>query len=237
MPDYLNGKASPKLTRQEATRLWRQMRRGNQEARDTLLLSVLPLIVKESLRYRGVWCEADDIIQVGILGALKALDKWTPRRGALTTFITPSVRHACYNYLTSCCYSAVRLPTYARMLTVQAAKYGTEAVEASLSPVTVKTFRKAMQAASVGRIEDLKGTYREPFRLHEREFPSDVQAVVEALEILPKRERHVVELYYGIGCQRKTLEQVGKTIGVTRERVRQILAKAYRRIRSKLRVA
>ena len=59
--------------------------------------------------------------------------------------------------------------------------------------------------------------------------------IERALSTLTERERNIVKYFFGIGCQEKTLEEIGETFNLTRERVRQIKEKAIRRLRNSTR--
>ncbi len=241
---------------QEAERL-RQMSRQGREARDYLIRANTRLVVSIAKKYRGLGLSFLDLIQAGNLGLIKAADKYDYRRGTrFSTLATWWIRQAVTRSVGRH-GRTIRLPIHTgaqlrkvrRLEQLLAQSLGrdptAEEIADSLgtvSPARVRwMLRVARRPLSLERpigedgddelgslIEDT--TSPSPTETTERELLRDEMA--RMLEGLPPREVHALRMRFGLdGGRPLTLKEMGDRMGVTRERARQIVVKALRRLR------
>ena len=241
---------------EEAERLQQASRRGS-EARDYLIRANTRLVVSIVKKYRGLGLPFLDLVQVGNLGLIKAADKYDYRRGTrFSTLATWWIRQAVMRSLGQH-GRTIRLPIYvaARLRKLRRAQQSLaqslgrdptpEEIAGSLgtvSPARVRwMLRVARRPLSLERpigedgddelgslIEDTTSLL--PAATTERELLRDEMA--RMLEGLPPREVRAVRMRFGLdGGRPLSLKEMGDRMGVTRERARQIVVKALRRLR------
>ena len=247
---------TPLLTPDEEQELARRVSEGDEDAIVRMADSNLLLVVSIAKHYRDRGLPLQDLIQEGNLGLLKAIEKFDYTRGyKFSTYATWWIRQAISRSIADNART-IRVPVHmvetinrirreSRQLQQELGREATETELAEASGLTVEKLREVLKITPdpvsldtpVGEDEDsplssfiTAGTQAEPEKATEAALLKE--QVRQLLGTLDERERRVLELRYGIGGDRaRTLEEVGKEFGVTRERIRQIEAKALRKLR------
>ena len=242
------------LTAAQEVALAKRIERGDADAKAQMIQSNLRLVVSIAKNYRNQGLPFLDLIQEGTLGLIRAVEKFDWRRGfKFSTYATWWIRQAVARALADK-GRTIRMPVHIveRMQKINRAErslwtqLGREptleeiADEASLTPQQIVEVRAAARAstsldAPVGDQDDaVFGDFvagDEPLPEETVEVRMRRQALRSALASLPEREREVVTLRYGIdGREPRTLEEIGRCLGLTRERVRQIELESLRRL-------
>ena len=242
------------LTAAQEVELAKRIERGDAEAKQLMIQSNLRLVVSIAKNYRNQGLPFLDLIQEGTLGLIRAVEKFDWRRGfKFSTYATWWIRQAVARALADKART-IRMPVHIveRMQKMNRAErtlwtqLGREpsldeiADEASLTLQQVLEVRVAARAstsldAPVGDSEDaVLGDFvagDEPLPEERVELNLRSEALHHALLELPAREREVLTLRYGLdGTEPKTLEEIGRKLGLTRERVRQIELDSLRRL-------
>ena len=246
----------PLLTAEEEVELAIRIEHGDEAAKDRLNEANLRLVVSIAKRYVGKGMQFLDLIQEGNLGLLKAVEKFDYRKGyKFSTYATWWIRQAITRAIADQART-IRIPVHmvetihklgrvSRQLSQELGKDPTPEQIAQEMNMPVDKVREIMKISQdpvsletpVGEEEDSHiGDFIPD---DDAPAPSESAAAIllreqlmEVLETLTPREQKVLRLRFGLddGCQR-TLEEVGKEFHVTRERIRQIEAKALRKLR------
>jgi RNA polymerase primary sigma factor len=244
----------PLLTAPQEVELAKRIERGDPQAKATMIQSNLRLVVSIAKNYRNQGLPFLDLIQEGTLGLIRAVEKFDWRRGfKFSTYATWWIRQAVARALADK-GRTIRMPVHIvermqkmgraeRSLWTQLGREPTleeVADEASLTLQQVLEVRAAARAstsldAPIGDSEDaVFGDFvagDDPLPEETVELGLRSEALRAALLSLPEREREVLTMRYGLdGAEPRTLEQIGRSLGLTRERVRQIELDSLRRL-------
>jgi RNA polymerase primary sigma factor len=251
----------PLLTAAEEVALAKRVERGDAEAKERMINSNLRLVISIAKRYQRKDLPLLDLVQEGVIGLNRAVEKFDWRKGfKFSTYATWWIRQACQRAISNQS-ATIRIPTHVNERRVKLARAETRleatlgrkptreelAEEAELELVHVEEALDAVQAnvslnRPVGSEDD--GELGDLFGDEAAVSPEDEavdsvrrREVRRAIASLPERQRRIVELRFGIGGEPQALEAIGKELGITRERVRQLEAEALAKLQDELAAA
>jgi RNA polymerase primary sigma factor len=245
----------PLLTATEEVELSKRIERGDTEAFERMLASNLRLVVSIAKRYQGHGLPLLDLIQEGVIGLHRAIEKFDWRKGfKFSTYATWWIRQAVQRGVANKART-IRIPIHVAELERKMVRAERD-LAAKLGRVPTDAEIADAARIETDQMQDLRDLTRTVTSLDapvgdegetalgdivaadptepsdELELKLDEQAIRSALAELPERERHVIELRYGLSDdgEPRSLADVGRSLGLSRQRVAQIEADALERL-------
>jgi len=248
----------PLLTAAEEVELAKRIESGDRAAKERMINSNLRLVVHVARRFMGQGVPLGDLIQEGVIGLNRAVEKFDWRKGfKFSTYATWWIRQACQRAVANQA-KTIRIPVHVdeRRRKLARARQRFEVAEGR-EPTLEELARAAEMEPhhaqeAIDAVEATVSLNRPVGDDPDSELgdlladPDVVDAVEEAgrslrdagirraVAALPERERRVVELRFGFDGESLTLEAIGRELGLTRERVRQLEKSAFAKLAGRL---
>lgn len=246
----------PLLTAEQEVELSKRILEGDKAARDTMVESNLRLVVSIAKKYHQSSMPITDLIQEGSIGLMKAIEKFDYTRGyKFSTYATWWIKQSISRAISDQA-KIIRIPVHMSE-TINKMNRAKARLSSELNrEPTVDEIAKEM-GYSPDKVRDIIEFSKDPVSLEtpvgdegesnlgdfvvddKQESASDIlmkellhDKILEAMETLPPREQRILKMRFGFDVDRiYTLEEIGKEFGITRERIRQIEAKALKKLK------
>ena len=249
----------PLLTADEEIALARRIREGDDAARDQMIRANLRFVIKIARDYEHLGLPLLDLINEGNIGLMRAVDRFDPDKGAkLSTYCVWWIRQSIRRALASQ-GKTIRLPLHTTEQIYHLRKaalklrelFGREATDAELAEELGLSVRRVAELSDAGHrpasldaalgdedTSSLADVVADENVVHPAQRSDDNEALGQLRELvarLPERESNIIRFRFGLDDGReRTLESIGETLGVTRERIRQLQSVALKRLRQML---
>lgn len=250
---------TPLLTIAEENHLAARIKRGDKAARERMIKANLRLVVKIARDYEGYGVPLLDLISEGNIGLMKGVERFDPTKGAkLSTYSAWWIKQAIKRALANQ-GKTIRLPVHVvdKLFHIRRAEarlqeaFGREATDEEIAddldttPEKIRELRTASQRPasleaplgydSDNRVADVVADENAEDPYDELEGKANTSMLREVLKELDPREVTILRYRFGLdGDDEKTLEEVGRKFGLTRERIRQIQEIALKKLRKKI---
>ena len=246
------------LTAADEVALAKRVERGDRAAKEQMINCNLRLVISIARRYQGLGVPLLDLIQEGVIGLNRGVEKFDWRRGfKFSTYATWWIRQACQRAISNSS-ATIRIPTHVHERRVKLARArqrleterGAQPTAEELAEATglellyVQEALGAVEASvslnqPIGSNEDgeFGDLFSDPTALDPaEEATSSVQrqAVRKAVQKLPERERRLIELRFGLDGDPQSLEAIGRELELSRERIRKLEAEALAKLENEL---
>jgi RNA polymerase sigma factor (sigma-70 family) len=247
----------PLLSREEEVEISKHIAEGDEEAKKKLIASNLRLVVNIAKKYSKLGIPLQDLIQEGNIGLIKAAEKFDYKKGKkFSTYATFWIKQSILRYISSN-NKVIRHPVYVydnlakirKFISEYKAKYEREpSIEkiAKATGIKKKDVEKYLELNEVtinsldepyGEIGNLYGTIADKSEYIEDKIilESDNETLLKALDILDEKEKEIIIHRFGLlDTKPMTLNELGKKLGLTRERVRQLQVRALNKLKGYL---
>ena len=246
----------PLLSAAEEVELARRIERGDRHAKERMINSNLRLVVHNARRYTGHGVSLGDLVQEGIIGLNRAVEKFDWRKGfKFSTYATWWIRQACQRAIANQS-KTIRIPVHvderrSKLARVQQrfeivhGRTPTLEELAEAGGMSVQHAQEALEAVDSVSLNrpagdgdaELGDLFADPDSVDPEAAAVDAMrglAVRRTLAKLPERERRIIELRFGFGGETMSLEAIGRELGITRERVRQLEREALELLQTEL---